>query len=327
MKFASFLENATYGLTSEHKSQEVKGLKVSAKSLTWSVAALLLLLSILTPLNVVSSFLLMTPFVVLYTMLKPGAFAAHVVPVAILAFLLAGAYGPVVVTLGLFFLIPSIVMGHLYKKGTAARKVVLTGFVVILAELLVELAIFSAQFNFSDEITSLLTDSLKQFETNGMFSAGWAAKTAASFTDAIVTALPMLLLLSAFLFTIITHGLSRRALRTVGVQAPALPQAKTWMMPRSLVLYYLIATIASFLLTEDSGDYWEIAITNLVPILQFLFLIQAIGFVFFLADHKRWPKFAPFLLCVPLLLFPQPLFLVGLLDVAFSLRRLFVKEK
>lgn len=301
-------------------------MKISAKSLTWSVAALLLLLSVLTPFNVVSSFLLMTPFVVLYTMLRPGAFAAHIVPIAVIAFLLAGPYGPVVVTLGLFFLVPSVMMGHLYKKGTAAKTVVLAGFIVILAELLLELAIFSSQFNFSNEINSLLIDSMKQLETNGMFSQGWAAKNAASMTDAIITALPLLLLLSAFFFTIVTHGLSRKALRTVGVEAPALPKAKDWKMPRSLVLYYLLATIISFALTEDSGDYWNIAIANLIPILQFLFLIQAIGFVFFLADAKRWPRIAPFLLCIPLLLFVQPLFLIGMLDVAFSLRRYFVKE-
>ncbi|MBO9598709.1 MAG: DUF2232 domain-containing protein, partial [Cohnella sp.] len=227
-------------------------MKVSAKSLTWSAAAILILLSILTPLNVVSSLLMMTPFVVLYTMLKPGAFAAHVVPIAAIAFLLAGSYGPVVVTLGLFFLVPSVVMGHLYKKGKPAKTVVITGFVVILAELLLELAIFSSQLDFKDEVKSLLTESLKQFETNGMFTAGWAAKSAASLTDALITALPMMLLLTAFFFTTVTHGLSRKALRTVGVEAPALPKAKEWMMPRSLVLYYLIASIASFIMTEES---------------------------------------------------------------------------
>lgn len=305
---------------------EVKGLKVSAKSLTWSAAAILVLLSILTPLNVVSSLLMMTPFVVLYTMLKPGAFAAHIVPIAVIAFLLSGSYGPVVLMLGLFFLVPSMVMGHLYKKGKPAKTVVITGFVVILAELLLELAIFSSQLDFKDEVISLLTDSLKQFETNGMFSEGWAAQNATSLTEALITALPMMLLLTAFFLTTVTHGLSRKALRTVGFEAPSLPKAKDWMMPRSLVLYYLIASVASFVMTEESGGYWYVAITNLIPILQFLFLIQAIGFVFFLANAKRWPRIAPFLLCIPLLLFIQPLFLIGMLDVAFPLRRYFVKE-
>ena len=271
----------------------------------------------------------MTPFVVLYTMLRPGAFAAHVVPIAALAFVLSGSYGPIVLTLGLFFLIPAIVMGHLYKKGSPARTVLLVGFGVILAQLLVELGLFTWQFDidFSAELKSIWADSLNQLETNGMFEPGWANKTSQAFADAIVDALPMLLLLSAFLFAVTTHWLSRKALRTVGIEAPAMPQAKTWMMPRSLVLYYLVATIVSFALTEDSGEYWKIAIANLIPVLQFLFIIQAIGFMFFIVDAKRWPRFAAFALCVPLLLFSQPLFLLGLLDIAFPLRKYFVKDK
>ena len=330
MKVAGFFPGLrTRPAHSEHSSQEVKGLNVSAKSLSWSAAAILLLLSILAPpFNMVTSLLLMTPFIVLYTMLKPGAFAAHVVPVAVVAFFLAGSYGPVVIALGVFFLVPSIVMGHLYKKGAPARKVVLTGFVVILAELLAELVLFSWQFdvNFSDELRSALYDNMKELETNGMFAAGWAAKAAAAYTDAIMTAMPMLLLMSAFLLAVVTQGLSRKALRTIGVEAPAMPRAKTWAMPRSLVFYYLLATIVSYAITAESSEYWRIAITNLIPILQFLFVLQAIGFVFFLADAKRWPKAAPVLLSVPIVLFMQPLFLIGLLDVAFSLRRYFVKE-
>lgn len=287
------------------------------------------MLSILAPpFNMVTSLLLMTPFVVLYTMMKPGAFAAHVVPVAIIAYLLAGSYGPVILALGVFFLVPSIVMGHLYKKGAPARKVVLTGFVVILAELLAELVLFTWQFdvNFSEELRTALYDNMKEFETSGVFAAGWAAKAASAYTDAIMTAMPMLLLMSAFLLAVVTQGLSRKALRSVGVDAPAMPRAKTWMMPRSLVLYYLLATIVSYMMTDESSQYWNIAITNLIPILQFLFVLQAIGFVFFLADAKRWPKAAPVLLSIPIVLFMQPLYLIGLLDVAFSLRRYFVKE-
>lgn len=330
MEVAGFSGEGTKRRGCEHSSQEVKGLKVSAKSLTWSAAAIFLLLSILAPpFNMVTSLLLMTPFVVLYAMLKPGAFAAHVVPVAIIAYLLAGSYGPVVLALGVFFLVPSIVMGHLYKKGAPARKVVLTGFVVILAELLAELVLFTWQFdvNFSQELQTALYDNMKELETNGVFAAGWAAKAASAYTDAIMTAMPMLLLMSAFLLAVVTQGLSRKALRSVGVDAPAMPRAKTWMMPRSLVLYYLLATIVSYMMTDESSQYWSIAISNLIPILQFLFVLQAIGFVFFLADAKRWPKAAPVLLSIPIVLFMQPLYLIGLLDVAFSLRRYFVKEQ
>jgi len=309
-------------------AHEVNLLNIGWKSLGWSAAALLLMLTVLTPLNVFTAFLIMTPFVVLYTMMRPALFAAHVAAIGIAVFLLSGSYGAIAVTLGLFFLIPALAMGHMYKKGSPARTAIVVGAIVILVQLLLELALFSWQFdiNLSTELAGILTDSFMQLETSGMFEAGWAAETANAFSKAIVNALPMLLLLSSFLFAIVTHALSRVALRSVGVAAPSLPQAKTWRLPRSLVFYYLIAMIASFFLTEESSGYWTVVITNLVPILQFVFVVQAVGFFFFLADAKRWPRIVPILLCIPLFLFSHPLYLIGLLDAALPLRRYFVKS-
>lgn len=302
-------------------------LNIGWKSLAWSAAAVLLLLTFSTPLNVVTTFLIMTPFIVLYTMLKPKLFIAHVIPIGIITYFVSGSYGPVLLTLAFFFLVPSLAMGHLYKRGSTARKAILVGFIVLLAQLLLVLVLFSTQFDIdlAGQLTSLLTDNLNQLNSGEIFSEGWAADTAKAYGDAIMNIFPMLLLLSAFLFTIVAHGLSRLALRTVGIQAPALPEAKTWSVPKSLVLYYLIAMVASFFLTEESNGYWSVVISNLVPILQIAFTIQAIGFFFFLADAKKWPKVVPVLIAIPVVLFP-PCYLIGLLDVAFPLRRYFVKQ-
>ncbi len=296
------------------------------KSLVWSAAALMLLLTLSTPLNVVTTFLIMTPFVVLYTMLKPKIFAAHIAAIGLIAYLLSGAYGPIVLTLAFFFLVPSLAMGHLYKKGSTARTAILVGFIVVLVQLLLELVLFSVQFDIdlSAELAALLTENLKQLENGELFPAGWAAETARAFSESIVNVLPMLLLLSAFLFTIVTHGLSRLALRTVDIQAPALPQAKTWRVPRSLVFYYLIAIIASLFISAEEGGYWSVVVSNLVPILRFVFTVQAVGFFFFLADAKKWPRAVPILIAIPVLMF-SPFYLIGLIDVAFPLRKYFVK--
>lgn len=296
------------------------------KALAWSAATLLLLLTLATPLNFVTVFLIMTPFIVLYTMLRPKIFAAHIVGIGIIAYLLSGGYGPIVLTLAFFFLVPSLAMGHMYKRGSQARTAITVGFVVVLVQLLLELMLFSIQFDIdlSAELSSLLTESLKQFENSNVFPAGWAAETATEFSEAVMNALPMILLLSAILFTIITHALSRLALRTVGMEAPALPQAKTWRAPKSLVFYYLIAIVASLFISAEESGYWTIVVSNLIPILQFVFTVQAIGFFFFLADAKKWPKVVPILIAIPVFLFP-PFFLVGLIDVAFPLRKYFVK--
>jgi uncharacterized protein YybS (DUF2232 family) len=300
-------------------------LNIGWKSLAWSAAAVLLLLTLSTFLNVVTTFLIMTPFIVLFTMLKPQIFALHVIPIGVIAYLLSGAYGPIVLTLAFFFLVPSLAMGHLYKKGSSARTAILVGFIIILVQLLLELVLFSVQFNIdlTAELSSQLTENLKQLESGGFFPGGLTSETAKAFSAAIVNVLPMILLLSAFLVTIVTHGLSRLALRTVDIQAPALPKAKTWRLPKSLVLYYLIAMVASLFITQEGG-YWYVVVSNLVPILHIVFAVQAIGFFFFLADAKKWPRVVPIVLSIPVLLFP-PFYLIGLLDVAFPLRKYFVK--
>jgi uncharacterized protein YybS (DUF2232 family) len=300
-------------------------LNIGWKSLAWSAAALLLLLTLSTFMNVVTGFLIMTPFIVLFNMLRPKIFALHVILIGVIAYFLSGAYGPIVLTLAFFFLVPSIAMGHLYKKGSPARTAILVGFIIILVQLLLELVLFATQFNIdlTAELTSQLTESLKQLEAAGFSPAGWTSETSIAFVASIVNMLPMLLLLMVFLFTIVTHGLSRLALRTVDIQASALPQAKTWRLPKSLVLYYLIAMVASFFISQDGG-YWYVVVSNLVPILHIVFAVQAIGFFFFLADAKKWSRVVPILLSIPVFLFP-PFYLIGLLDVAFPLRKYFVK--
>ncbi|WP_229263980.1 DUF2232 domain-containing protein [Cohnella cholangitidis] len=299
---------------------------MSWKSLAWSAAAVLLLLTLATPLNFITLFLVMTPFVVLYTLLQPKSFILHLIPIALAAFLLSGGMGPIVVTLAFFFLVPSVAMGHLYRKGKTARLAVTAGFVIVLAQLLLELVLFSVMFDIDlqAELTSMLTENFKQFEAAQIVNQGWAVETARAYGDAIIQMMPMLLLISALFITIVTHGLSRLALRTVNIQAPALPQAKTWKVPRSLVFYYLIAFIALLVMPEESSGYWSIVISNLFPILQIVFVVQAIGFFFFVADAKKWPKVVPLLLCIPLLLFP-PLHIIGLIDAALPLRKYFVK--
>ncbi|WP_130616247.1 DUF2232 domain-containing protein [Cohnella abietis] len=299
---------------------------MSLKSLAWSVAALLLIVTFASPLMLLTIFLVMTPFVVLFNLLQPKFMIVHLVLIGIIAYFLAGGYGQGVLSIAFFFLIPSLAMGYIYKRGGKARTAISTGSVVVLAQLLIVLLIFTVQFDIDlkAEFSSYLAESLKQIETGGVLQAGWAVDTAKTFSDLIMTALPMLLLLIAFLLAVITHGLSRLAFRTVGLEAPSLPKASTWRAPRSLVMYYLIAMIASFAMSEDASGYWSIAITNLVPILRFVFTVQAIGFFFFLAETKKWPRVVPLLFCIPLMLFP-PAYIIGLLDIAFPMRKFFVK--
>lgn len=299
-------------------------MKIGWKSVAWSAVALVLLLSIPTNLVVVTLFLLMVPMVVLYTLLKPIPFLLHLLGIGIATAVLLGGYALVPLTLGFFFLIPSAVMGHMYKKHVPARTVVTTAILILLAQLLIELMIVSAQYDMdlSSEISSRMEEMLAQLQTSTLLPSDWAATTAASLGDAFVAALPYLLMLSSYLIAIVTHYLSRRALALSGIVTPAMSPMRTWMLPRSLVFLYLIAQLLS--LSTGSHGFWGMAITNSLPLLEFAFKIQAIAFFFFLADTKKWPRIAPIAIAVVVFLI-NPLFLIGVIDAALPLRRYFAK--
>lgn len=301
-------------------------MKFGWKPLVWSFAALALLMMIATPLGGVTLFFVMTPLVVLFMTLTPPAFAVHAAGIAAAAFLLGGALGPLALTMLIFFLVPSIVMGMMYKKRAKARSVILGGFLVILAQLLLELLLFSLYYrmDLSAELSSLLESSLSPLEDGGALPEGWAANAADTLSGMIVTMLPLLLIFSSFLFAVITHGLSRQALLRSGIEVPGLPQPKTWKLPRIMVWYYLAVLILSYVVPPEGGGFWTVVAANLEPLLRYAFVIQAIGFFYFLADIKRWSKAVPVLIAIPLILFP-PFYLIGLLDTAFPLRRYFEK--
>ncbi|MDG0795231.1 YybS family protein [Cohnella ginsengisoli] len=301
-------------------------MNTALKSLAWSAVALLMLLSVATPLSGITIFLLMTPMVVLYTMLRPVSFAVHIAGIAVLAFLILGSSGALALTFGFFFLVPSIVMGHLYKKRVAAKTVVTVGFIILLAQLVTELTLFSIQYDidFTAQLASFLDERIQELQASNMLTGDWTG-TAQAFGEAVVRLLPMLLMLCSFLLAIITHGISRRVLAWSGIVVPALTPMRSWMLPKSTVLLYVIVWIIQFTMPANSSNFWAVASDNAVPVLDFLFRIQALAFFFYLAHQKKWSNVVPVLIAIPLFLI-QPLYLIGLLDTAFPLRRYFDKK-
>lgn len=305
-------------------------MKVGWKSLAWSVVALVLLLSVPTPLSVITLFLVMAPLTVLVTMLRPLEFAVHVIVIGLLAFFLMGNAGPIGLVLIFFFLVPSVAMGWAYKKKASASRALLLGSGFLLAQFLIEFSIFSYEYhyNISGELSRLLSDTFTRLDTNSMLTPEWIAENSNTLSHTFVTQLPFGLILISFLLAIITHGLARWGLRKSSYQTPALAEAKTWKLPRSLVLYFLIAQIVSYVMSSGDEGYWYVAATNLIMILKYVFIIQGIGFFYFLGDNKGWSKPVTAIVAIAygflsLLIFP--LFLVGLIDTAFPLRRYFVK--
>jgi len=303
----------------------VNSLKTGLKPVLWSAAALLLLLFLAVPvLSLVSIFLMMIPYVVLYTTLPKQSFVLHLIPVWIIAGVLIG---PGVLIIGLFFVVPSIVMGHLYRKGASAAKVIRTVGIVFLAQLMLELLVFELVLDLSliNEMGSIVRATVNDVIAQGLLAQAWNAEMTEILIRTIINSIPLTFILISFVYTVLTHYIARRIVHRGGMEVAAFPQAKDWRLPRVLVFYYLVAYVIDMFTLNSNESFMSIALMNLVPLLSYVFAIQAIGFFFFIAHNRGWNKAVPILIAIPVLLIP-PLSLIGVLDTAFPIRKSFTKS-
>ncbi|WP_238327999.1 DUF2232 domain-containing protein [Paenibacillus gorillae] len=305
---------------------EVKGLKPGLKSVLWSGAALLLILFLAVPgLNLLSVLLLMVPYVVLFSTLSARSFLLHLVPVWVIA---AIVLGPGILIVALFFLIPSVVMGQLYKRKEPASKVLKMTFVAVLALLLLELIVFEYVLDLSvfDQMRTVVRDMVSDLRSNNLLPAVWTDDYTDLMIRMMINSIPVAFMMIAFMYSVITHFIARRILnaKTYGMELPGTPEAREWKLPRSLVVFYLIVYVLDLFVSVESSSFLPIALINLMPLLRLAFAIQAVGFFFFIAHERGWHKVVPVLIAIPVLLFP-PLSIIGVLDAAFPIRKSFKK--
>lgn len=183
---------------------------------------------------------MMVPYVVLYSTLSRGAFVLHVLPVWIAAALIAG---PAVLIIGLFFLLPAIVMGHLYRKQTPAAKVIRVVGIVILAQLMLELLVFELVLDLSllDAMSTTIRDTFDSVMAQSAFATEWSSENTELLISTIINMIPLTFIVLAYVYAVLSHYFARRAVNRSGLDVPAFAKAKDWRLPRVLVIYYLIA--------------------------------------------------------------------------------------
>ena len=302
----------------------MNGLKTGVKSILWSAAALILLLAIAVPLlNALIVAVMMVPTVILYSTLSRRAFAVHMLAVLAAA---AAIIGPAALIVGIFFLVPSIVMGYMYVKQAPARKVLTATVLTLLGLLLLELVMFDLLFHFSliGELRKMITDTVNQLSADGLMPGGWTAELTESYIQTLIHSIPLALITISFLLAVITHAIARPVLKSMGVHVPRLQPAKDWMLPRIFVFYYLIVLLIDMVTPDNGNSFLTVALMNLVPLMRIAFSIQAIGFLFFVAHERKWNISVPLLLSVLIAFFP-PLSLIGVIDAGFPIRKAFKK--
>jgi len=314
-------------------------LKLRWTSVAWSIVYLLLLFSLATPLAVITVFFILVPTVLLYSTLSRRLFLLHIVPAWILAAILFGSSGPIILLQALYFIIPSIVMGELYKKRAPAFRTVMMGAGTILVEFLLVLLISTVLFDFhlSWAIEDMINTMMDPFRNAADSTIGtglgsnlvWSPEMIQQFSSLTVRMLPFTLIVCSLIMAAVTQAISRPTLGSMGLIVPKMPAFRNWRLPRSLIWYYLICLILNMLGgAAISEGFLGTILVNLTPLLQFLFMIQAASLFFFIAYQRKWNPVLPILLVIAMVFIPfLPLWIVGIADIAFPLRDMITKSK
>lgn len=303
-------------------------MKSNVVAVVWSILYLLLLLSLLTPLRVFAPFFLIVPGAVLFAAQSFKKFVMCVIPVALILLILS----PLLLIPLVYFLIPAIIIGGAYKRNVPALHVLMTGIVVIIAEFLLLLLVGTIFFHFdlSQYIRQVVTEMvapLQDMVNNNPFSQmTWNEAITKNIVDATVLMIPYALIVTSFMMAVITQALTRPMLNSLGMDVPKMKPAREWRLPRSLIWYYLLAIVIEWIAYGSGGGWATMIAANLIPLINICFLIQTIGFFFFLVHARKWNLALSFVFAGIVLLI-HPLRIIGIIDLAFPLREVITRSK
>lgn len=301
-------------------------------SIAWSVVYLLLLLSFATPFSFITIFVMLLPGVILYTTLSLRAFLIHTAVVWAAASLLLS--NPMIILVAVFFMIPVVVMGHLYKKKASALKVVAMGTGTLLVEFLLAFLAITVIFDFNlassiEDTLNMMTAFMQNMADSELVATElvWSPEVAQQLSSLAARMTPFTMIVCSLLLAAVTHMIARPTLNSLGHAVPSFPPLRDWRLPRSLIWYYL-ATVLLMLFGSAAlmEGFIGTILLNLSPMLNFLFMIQAASFFFFLAYHKKWNPAIPILLIIAMLFIP-PLKIAGILDIAAPLREMITRSR
>lgn len=280
------------------------------------------MLSFFTPLVVLTVSFLMIPPLVLYGTVGPKPFVFFCgVPFVLLLLMLQGLAVPLIIV-GLFFIIPAVVMGELYRRNHTAMRVVLTGTFVIVAEMLLALiGSYAFQYDVIYEMRMMMWESYDQFPD--MIKSEIDRDLIELSIMLMTKSIPFFMITVSVYYVAIAHTLSSRILRYYKVPAQAFPPIRQWMVPKSLVFYYIIVLILDMFIDPSSFDsFLTTVVYNVLPLLTLVFMVQAISFIMFLIHHKKKTKiWLPVLSIITFILFPTIASVLGVMDAMFPIRK------
>lgn len=243
---------------------------------------LLLLLSMMTPLGMISLWLLPLPF---FWFSAKNGWKPALLPVAICG-VLSLLLGPTMIAGWLFVVSIGLLMGELYRRPeSTGTDVFLGGWVATWLGALGLLLFTTWQVDGMERIQSIWqqqwTNTQQVLETYGLDIAQMEELPPLNLI------LPIILFFFTIPFPLFNLILGRRFLMRQGLPGKYLPPMREWRLPRPFFYFYFIALLLMLLVGLEGGSISFFAGTA-VTLMFLIFFIQGLAFSAFLLH--RWNR-------------------------------------
>lgn len=140
--------------------------------------------------------------------------------------------------------------------------------------------------------------------------------------------LPAAIAIMGILLALGSLWLSFKVMNRMQQRTDAFPPFKQFSLPKGTIWLYILALFVTIFVTDTDHTVY-IAALNATMLLITLFVIQGFSFIFFYAEHKKWPRPVPFVIVVVSFFIPFISMLIvrfiGIIDLLFDLKEKFVQ--
>ncbi|MEK4176822.1 YybS family protein [Aeribacillus sp. FSL K6-1305] len=290
-----------------------------------AIYTVFLLITLYVPiLSVISIFFLSTPFIIFG--IRHGIKQSFVLLLAsiVMTFLIGSI---VSLPIGLMFSVTGIIMAYFYRQKRQLFALI-GGTISLLINFVLDYAlsiVFLGVDLFSDVIQqtkSSVRETLAAFPSMDEEMKKTMMEQMNEQFDLLMNLLPSMFVIVSFMLAVIIHILNIGIIKRLKLNVGTITPFRDWKFPKSIIWYYLIATLL-MLINLPKESFLNIALYNIVFVLQAVLLIQGFSFIFYFCHVKKLSKAVPVLIVIgtfilPILLYPVRI--LGIIDLGFNLR-------
>ncbi|WP_175989839.1 YybS family protein [Bacillus sp. Marseille-Q1617] len=231
--------------------------------------------------------------------------------------------GPIALMLAFAVGTTAIVMGWCIKEKRDKLRILMAATFTLLINIVLGFILTIAIFNINiveDSLEESKTTYYSLFEQIGQEPDQKLVESLESSINLLQTLTPTMFLGMAASTALIFIWVNFPLLKRLGVTVPVFKPFREWMLPKSILWYYLIILVVSMIAQPEQGSYLYTAVLNVLYVLQTLMAVQGLSFLYFLGHFKGWSKGILVLITIisiPLLYLVR---ILGIIDLGFNLR-------